>query len=87
MKLGGGDDPPWQAALLGLLGQWGYAAELAFTSAEALGWLECDLAELDDKTFFMALTLEARHRGRGVLIGAFATLTTVTLFSLKQALA
>ena len=30
------------------------------------------LAELGDKTFFMALILAARHRPRWVFIGAFA---------------
>ncbi|MEB3354717.1 MAG: TMEM165/GDT1 family protein [Cyanobacteriota bacterium] len=55
---------------------------MASTSAEALGWLECHLAELGDTTLFMAPILAARHRGRGVLIGAFAILTTVTLLTL-----
>jgi putative Ca2+/H+ antiporter (TMEM165/GDT1 family) len=40
------------------------------------------LAELGDKTFFMALILAARHRGRDVFIGAIAALTAVTLLSL-----
>lgn len=40
------------------------------------------LAELGDKTFFMALILATRHRGRHVFIGAFAALTAVTLISL-----
>ena len=40
------------------------------------------LAELGDKTFFMALILAARHRGRDVFIGAFMALTAVTLLSL-----
>ena len=40
------------------------------------------LAELGDKTFFMALILATRHRGRDVFIGAFAALTAVTLISL-----
>lgn len=40
------------------------------------------LAELGDKTFFMALILAARHRGRFVFIGAFAALAAVTLISL-----
>ena len=40
------------------------------------------LAELGDKTFFMALILAARHRGRDVFIGAFSALTAVTLISL-----
>ncbi|MEY4359582.1 MAG: hypothetical protein RLZZ631_1068 [Cyanobacteriota bacterium] len=40
------------------------------------------LAELGDKTFFMALILAARHRGRDVFIGAFGALTAVTLMSL-----
>ena len=40
------------------------------------------LAELGDKTFFMALILAARHRARYVFLGAFAALTAVTLISL-----
>ncbi len=40
------------------------------------------LAKLGDKTFFMALILAARHRGRDVFIGAFMALTAVTLLSL-----
>ncbi len=40
------------------------------------------LAELGDKTFFMALILSARHRARDVFIGAFAALAAVTLLSL-----
>ena len=40
------------------------------------------LAELGDKTFFMALILAARHRRRDVFLGAFAALTAVTLISL-----
>ncbi len=40
------------------------------------------LAELGDKTFFMALILAVRHRARWVFIGAFAALTAVTLLSL-----
>ena len=40
------------------------------------------LAELGDKTFFMALILAVRHRARWVFIGAFAALTAVTLISL-----
>ena len=40
------------------------------------------LAELGDKTFFMALILAARHRARHVFIGAFAALAAVTLISL-----
>jgi len=40
------------------------------------------LAELGDKTFFMALILAARHRARDVFIGAFVALTAVTLISL-----
>jgi len=44
------DDPPLQAALVRLLGRWGYACERAGTAAEALAWLEqehCDLVLLD----------------------------------------
>ena len=40
------------------------------------------LAELGDKTFFMALILAARHRARDVFVGAFAALAAVTLLSL-----
>ena len=40
------------------------------------------LAELGDKTFFMALILAVRHRVRWVFLGAFAALTAVTLISL-----
>ena len=40
------------------------------------------LAELGDKTFFMALILAVRHRARWVFVGAFAALTAVTLLSL-----
>ena len=40
------------------------------------------LAELGDKTFFMALILAARHRPRYVFVGAFLALAAVTLISL-----
>lgn len=40
------------------------------------------LAELGDKTFFMALILAVRHPRRWVFLGAFAALTAVTLISL-----
>jgi putative Ca2+/H+ antiporter (TMEM165/GDT1 family) len=40
------------------------------------------LAELGDKTFFMALILAVRHRPRWVFVGAFAALAAVTLLSL-----
>ncbi|NQV11197.1 MAG: TMEM165/GDT1 family protein [Cyanobacteria bacterium] len=40
------------------------------------------LAELGDKTFFVAMLLAARHRGRWVFIGAFSALAAVTLISL-----
>ena len=40
------------------------------------------LAELGDKTFFMALILAARHQARWVFVGAFGALTAVTLISL-----
>ena len=40
------------------------------------------LAELGDKTFFMALILAARHRARDVFVGAFGALAAVTLLSL-----
>ena len=40
------------------------------------------LAELGDKTFFMALILATRHRPRWVFLGAFAALACVTVISL-----
>lgn len=40
------------------------------------------LAELGDKTFFMALILAARHPPRWVFVGAFTALSLVTLLSL-----
>ena len=40
------DDLPLQSALQRLLGQWGYASELAGTGAEALAWLERELFDL-----------------------------------------
>ncbi|CAK6693116.1 Putative manganese exporter [Synechococcus sp. CBW1107] len=40
------------------------------------------LAEVGDKTFFVALLLAARHSGRTVFLGAFAALSAVTLLSL-----
>jgi putative Ca2+/H+ antiporter (TMEM165/GDT1 family) len=40
------------------------------------------LAELGDKTFFVALLLAARHRARWVFTGAFAALAVVTVVSL-----
>ena len=40
------------------------------------------LAELGDKTFFMALILATRHRPRHVFIGSFVALAAVTLISL-----
>jgi putative Ca2+/H+ antiporter (TMEM165/GDT1 family) len=40
------------------------------------------LAELGDKTFFMALILATRHRAREVFAGAFAALAVVTILSL-----
>ncbi len=40
------------------------------------------LAELGDKTFFVALILAARHRARWVFVGAFAALAVVTILSL-----
>ncbi len=40
------------------------------------------LAELGDKTFFMALILATRHRARDVFVGAFVALSAVTLMSL-----
>ena len=40
------------------------------------------LAELGDKTFFMALILAARHRPRWVFLGSFAALAVVTVLSL-----
>ena len=40
------------------------------------------LAELGDKTFFMALILAVRHQRRWVFLGSFAALALVTLLSL-----
>ena len=40
------------------------------------------LAELGDKTFFMALILATRHRPRWVFVGALAALAVVTVISL-----
>ncbi|MFQ6539694.1 MULTISPECIES: TMEM165/GDT1 family protein [Aphanothece] len=40
------------------------------------------LAELGDKTFFMALILAVRHRPRWVFVGSFLALAAVTLISL-----
>lgn len=40
------------------------------------------LAELGDKTFFMALILATRHRPRHVFVGAFVALAAVTVLSL-----
>jgi Ca2+/H+ antiporter, TMEM165/GDT1 family len=40
------------------------------------------LAELGDKTFFMALILAARHQRRWVFLGSFTALALVTLLSL-----
>jgi putative Ca2+/H+ antiporter (TMEM165/GDT1 family) len=40
------------------------------------------LAELGDKTFFMALILAVRHRPRWVFIGSFLALAAVTVISL-----
>ena len=40
------------------------------------------LAELGDKTFFMALILAVRHRPRWVFVGSFTALAAVTLLSL-----
>ncbi|MEY3757605.1 MAG: hypothetical protein RLZZ263_759 [Cyanobacteriota bacterium] len=40
------------------------------------------LAELGDKTFFMALILATRHRRSWVFVGAFAALAAVTVLSL-----
>ena len=39
------------------------------------------LAELGDKTFFMALILAARHRAWDLFVRAFAALAAVTLLS------
>ncbi|WP_216905013.1 TMEM165/GDT1 family protein [Synechococcus sp. CCY 9618] len=44
------------------------------------------LAELGDKTFFMALILSVRHPPRWVFVGAFAALGLVTLLSLGMGL-
>jgi Ca2+/H+ antiporter, TMEM165/GDT1 family len=40
------------------------------------------LAELGDKTFFMALILAVRHKARWVFVGSFAALAAVTFISL-----
>lgn len=40
------------------------------------------LAELGDKTFFVALLLAARHRARWVFLGSFGALALVTVISL-----
>lgn len=40
------DEPTLQAALLRLLGQWGYAAEAAASGWEALAWLDRELFDL-----------------------------------------
>lgn len=40
------------------------------------------LAELGDKTFFMALILATRHQRRWVFLGSFAALALVTMLSL-----
>ena len=46
------------------------------------GFTAITLAEIGDKTFFVALLLAARHSGRAVFLGAFAALSAVTLLSL-----
>ncbi len=46
------------------------------------GFTAITLAELGDRTFFMALILAARHRARWVFLGSFAALAVVTLISL-----
>ena len=46
------------------------------------GFSAITLAELGDKTFFMALILAVRHPRRWVFLGSFAALTAVTLLSL-----
>jgi putative Ca2+/H+ antiporter (TMEM165/GDT1 family) len=42
------------------------------------------LAELGDKTFFMALILAVRHRPRWVFVGSFLALAAVTVLSLAM---
>jgi ABC-type sugar transport system permease subunit len=54
----------------------------SFLAAFGSSFTAITLAELGDKTFFMALILAARHRARWVFIGAFAALAAVTLMSL-----
>ena len=54
----------------------------SFLTAFGSGLTAITLAELGDKTFFMALLLAARYRGRWVFAGAFAALAWVTLISL-----
>jgi len=61
-----------------LKGQMSDAGLAAFGS----GFSAITLAELGDKTFFMALILAARHARRWVFLGSFAALTAVTLLSL-----
>jgi putative Ca2+/H+ antiporter (TMEM165/GDT1 family) len=46
------------------------------------GFSAITLAELGDKTFFMALILATRHARRWVFLGSFAALTAVTVLSL-----
>jgi putative Ca2+/H+ antiporter (TMEM165/GDT1 family) len=58
------------------------SAAQPFLAAFGASLTAITLAELGDKTFFMALILAARHRARHVFIGAFGALTAVTLISL-----
>ena len=75
--------PSTAAGRGGKLGQFSSAAVVQ-PSLAAFGssFTAITLAELGDKTFFMALILAARHRARWVFIGAFAALAAVTLISL-----
>ena len=71
--------PHWQ----GKLGPFrSGAVAQSFLAAFGSSFTAITLAELGDKTFFMALILAARHRARWVFIGAFAALAAVTLMSL-----
>ena len=75
---------PWNSG--GVTGHsGGMLAPLTGDSALAAfgsGLTAISLAELGDKTFFVALILAARHRGRWVFLGAFAALALVTVLSL-----
>lgn len=57
-------------------------AEASSLAAFGSSLTAISLAELGDKTFFMALVLAVRHPRRWVFVGAFAALAAVTLISL-----